>query len=175
MNVTAANTDRIRLLPLAVVAACAGALAVAFASEHLFGLDPCLLCHYQRAAYAAAGGLAMVGVFVRGGGRALMVALSAVAFLAGAGTAFYHVGVEQHWWEQTAACAGRPAGQSGLSVAELRQQMLAPPPKACDEVDWSLFGISLAGFNVLASLALAGACAAGVGALWKASSRVREA
>ena len=166
MNGSAATAGRVRLLPLAIVAACAGALAVAFASEHLFGLDPCLLCHYQRAAYAAAAGLAMVGVFARGNGRPIILALCAVAFLAGAGTAFYHVGVEQHWWEQTAACAGRPASLSGLSVAELRQQMLAPPPKACDEVDWSLFGISLAGFNVLASLALAGACAVGARISW---------
>ncbi|HIE20206.1 MAG TPA: disulfide bond formation protein B, partial [Rhodospirillales bacterium] len=42
------------------------------------------------------------------------------------------------------------------TVDELRQLLMqAKPVKACDEVDWTLFGLSMATYNVAFSLALA--------------------
>ncbi len=76
-----------------------------------------------------------------------------MAFLVGAGLAAFHVGVEQHWWAGTAEC-GANFGPAG-SVEELRRRLLAQAVVRCDEVAWSLFGISMAGYNFLLSLALA--------------------
>ena len=76
------------------------------------------------------------------------------AILTGAGIALYHVGVEQHWWAGPTACGG--GGQVPGSLAELGRMMNQPVPR-CDEPAWSLFGISMAGYNVFFSLILAAA------------------
>ena len=156
------------LLPLGILAAGVGGLATAFTAEHVFGLEPCALCLYQRWVYAAAAAFGVAALLVPTGRRRWVVVAAGAVFAGGAGLAFYHVGVEQHWWAQTAACAGK-VDLAGLTVEQLRSALQAPPPKPCDEVDWTLFGISLAGYNVLVSLALAAACFAGTRAPWAKS------
>jgi disulfide bond formation protein DsbB len=40
----------------------------------------------------------------------------------------------------------------------MKRQILGTAPVLCDRVQWSLFGVSLAGWNLLASLGMAAAC-----------------
>lgn len=156
-----AGVEWLRHMPMAILAASVGALAVAYIAEFVFGFEPCILCLYQRVPYAATGILAVLalGLPPRSGVRAASVALCGAVFLAGAGIAAYHLGVEQHWWAGTAACSG--ALPAEMTVEELQAQLAAKPPKPCDQVDWTLFGISFAGYNLMASLALAGFSLAG--------------
>jgi disulfide bond formation protein DsbB len=42
----------------------------------------------------------------------------------------------------------------------MRRQILTAQIVRCDEVQWSLYGVSLAGWNLLASLVMASICAA---------------
>ena len=82
----------------------------------------------------------------------LLAGLCALTFMVGAGFALFHVGVERHWWQS--ACAG--GGTLAKSPAELLAQLQSgPQPVPCDAVTASLFGFSLASYNILASLALA--------------------
>ena len=155
--------DRLRLAPPLIVAAGALALGTAFAAQYLGGLRPCILCLYQRYPYGVAIVLGLAGLALAGrpGALRLVLALAGLAFLASAAIAAFHVGVEQHWWQGTDACAG--AVVPGLTVEELKAQLLAAPIVRCDEVPWSLFGVSIAGWNLLyASLA-------GIAALWAAA------
>src|SRR5207244_6093546 len=76
--------------------------------------------------------------------------LLAAVFAVGAALAFYHVGVEQHWFAGPAACSG--AATAADTVEALKAQILRQQPVRCDEVAWSLGGISLAGWNLLASV-----------------------
>ncbi len=147
--------ERPHLLPAAVAVAGVGALAVALASQYWGGLEPCVLCIHQRYAHGAAAAVALLALFFPAQSAAWrgLVALGALAFLAGAAIAFFHVGVEQHWWRGTAECHA-PSFESGLSLEELREQMLNTRFVPCDEVPWALFGISMAGYNFLASLVL---------------------
>ena len=149
--------DRPRLLPAAIAAAGFGALALAFASQVWGGLDPCVLCIYQRYAHGAAGGLGLIALALaaRPRVRRLLVGLAGLVFLAGAAIALFHVGVEQHWWRGTAACHA-PAFDPDLTLEELREQMLGTRFVPCDVVRWALFGISMAGYNFLFSLGLGG-------------------
>ncbi|HJO73100.1 MAG TPA: disulfide bond formation protein B [Rhodospirillales bacterium] len=157
-----------RLIPLAILAASAGALGTAYVAEVVFGLEPCILCLYQRVPYAVTGVLAVLALSARPGTvQAATVGVCAVVFAAGAAVAFYHVGVEQHWWA-SAACGGELA--TDLSPADMIAQLSRPQPKTCDEVDWTLFGLSIATYNVFASLALAGAALAGARMLIKAKT-----
>ena len=78
-----------------------------------------------------------------------LLAAAAVAILVGAAVAGYQVGVEQSWWESS--CATPIAGDT---IEELRASLLEAPLVRCDEVAWSLWRISMAGWNALLSLVL---------------------
>jgi disulfide bond formation protein DsbB len=139
-----------------IVLASAGSLGSALISQFFFGLQPCVLCIYQRWPYVAAiilGGMAMMA----SGNprtRAILLVLCGGVFLTGAGIAAFHVGVEQHWWQGTAECTAQGLNQA-KTVEELRALLEKAPVVRCDEVAWSLFGISMAGYNLAVSLFLA--------------------
>lgn len=145
-----------RAAPALLALACLGALATALASQHWGGLNPCVLCIYQRYAYGAALAFAALAFVAAGNARArrLLLILTGLAFAAGGVIAAFHVGVEQKWWQGTAACHA-PQLPPGATAAQLREILLNRPFAPCDVVPWELFGISMAGFNVLASALLA--------------------
>ncbi|GGI67228.1 dihydroneopterin aldolase [Polymorphobacter multimanifer] len=134
--------------PAAIVLA--GGLALlggALAFEHLGGLVPCEMCIWQRQAIAAALVLATLALVLTS--RAV-AALAAVAMLGNAAIAGFHAGVEQKWWEGITRCATTP---SGGSTADIIGAILATPLVRCDAIPWSLFGISMAGWNfIIASI-----------------------
>ncbi|WP_372398224.1 disulfide bond formation protein B [Azospirillum sp. HJ39] len=146
--------DDPRVASLLLALASAGVLLSALFFQFVLDYQPCVLCIMQRWPYVAVMVFGLVTWLFRrwkGLGDALLVA-SGFALLAGAGIAAYHVGVEQHWWAGTSSCGGSvPAN----SLEALRAQVMAAPVTRCDEVAWSLFGISMAGYNVAISLALA--------------------
>lgn len=153
--------DAARLACVLLLLAGAGGLGAAFAAEHLFGIEPCILCFYQRIPYAIAGALGLAGLLAARPAwlRPALLAAAGLVFAAGATLAFYHVGIEQHWWGSIAGCSGGPIAP--LGPAELQAALTAPSSlKPCDRVDWRLFGLSLAGYNALLSLGLAAACLA---------------
>lgn len=129
----------------------AALLAGAFAFQYIGGLAPCALCLWQRWPHAAAVLIGILALFLPG--RALPL-LGMLAALATAAIGGFHVGVEMKWWEGLATCT---AGSiSGVSVGDLLDPNAAvAAPVRCDEVPWALFGISMAGWNMLISLALA--------------------
>ena len=149
----------LRHTPALIVLACLAALGTALLAQYVGGLPPCALCIWQRWAYGAAAAAGLAAMAARGRLRAALAALAGLAQLAGAGIAAFHVGVEQKWWEGLSTCTGSVG--AGLSLEELRAAIEAAPMVRCDEVPWSLFGLSIAGYNVLASLALAAFALAG--------------
>jgi disulfide bond formation protein DsbB len=136
----------------------AAMLAAAFAFEYFGGLRPCELCWWQRWAWFAALPPAIAAWLAPGRLPAALLGLAALATLAGAGIAFFHVGVELHWWRGTAACGS--AGPAA-SVEDLTRQLLGAPVVRCDQVPWSLLGISMAGWNGIVAL-VAGAASLAV-------------
>jgi disulfide bond formation protein DsbB len=134
----------------------AALLAGAFAFQHIGGLAPCALCLWQRWPHAAA---LAIGALALATGWRWPLALGALAALATAGIGGFHVGVEQGWWEGLQACtAGSIAGISTADLLDPSADVAAPV--RCDEVPWALAGISMAGWNLLISLGLAGVWAA---------------
>ena len=160
-----------RLVFALLLGASAAILAAAFASQYIGGLEPCVLCLYQRVPYGVVIALSGLGLVLSGlappprGVIAVLGGVCAAAFLVNAGIATFHVGVEQHWWQGTEACGA--AGTTARTIEQLRAQIFAAPVARCDEVPWSLFGISMAGYNVLASLVLAVASAIAARGMWR--------
>src|SRR5690606_33180580 len=138
---------------LLLAIASAAILLAALALQYLGGLPPCPLCIWQRWPYVALIALGLVGWRWR---PRAMLGLAALVLLGGAGIAAYHVGIEQGWWALPAGCV---AGGSAQTVEELRR-MLAEAPPACDQVGFTFLGLTLAGWNLVASLALAAGAAA---------------
>ncbi len=129
----------------------AALLGGALAFQYLGGISPCEMCLWQRWALVTALGLALLG-WALGHSRSVL-RLAALAVLAGAGIAVFHVGVEQHWWQGITSCAAAPITGS---TAEVMGQIMAQPLVRCDAIAWSLFGISMAGWNVLVSSVIGG-------------------
>jgi disulfide bond formation protein DsbB len=81
--------------------------------------------------------------------------LGALAALTSAGVGAFHFGVEMDWWQGLAQCSVNTL--SGVSATDLlNTDVTVGAPAACDKVAWSLFGISMPGWNVIASSLLAG-------------------
>ena len=139
-------------LPLLVLGASVIALATAFAAQYWGGLQPCVLCLYQRWPYAVAIALGLIALALPAYLKGWIVALAGLAFVVGGGIAVFHVGVEQGWWQGTSQCG---ASFTANSVDALRAQILKAPVVRCTDVAWSFDGISMAGFNVIASAILA--------------------
>jgi disulfide bond formation protein DsbB len=165
MKRTAVRHRLPRSLPLFVILVGVAALSAAFFAQYVGGLAPCPLCLWQRYPYGVAIVLGLVALILTerpAPGRAVL-ALAGLAFLASAGIAIFHVGVERHWWAGLASCSG--AIDLTLPADQLAKQLMDAPVVRCDRVAWSLFGLSIAGYNVLY------AGAAGLITLWAASRR----
>ena len=130
-------------------------LGAALASQYLGGLAPCKLCHYQRWPYmfTIAAGLAAWAMPRGSDYRRWMVVACGLAFAIGGAVAFYHAGVEYGWFIGPESCSG--TGPTPQTIEELRRQLLAQPVVRCDEPAWTMFGVSMAGYNFLASVGLA--------------------
>lgn len=145
-------TGRAALVLIVLVGA--GALAGAFVLQWGFGVKPCILCLYARVPYALLALTGAAGLLFAGDANTQrrLVGLCAAILLASAVLGGYHVGVEEHWWEAVTGCAVVPAAP--LSIENL-QAALQTPLKPCDQVDFRLAGLSLAGINALFSGGLA--------------------
>jgi disulfide bond formation protein DsbB len=152
-----------RGFPAFVLLASAAVLGAALLSQYWGGLMPCELCLYERWPWAAAIVIAFVATMV-GSRPALpwVAGLLALVFAAGSALAFYHVGVEQHWFAGPSACTA-PAGAAD-TVAALEAQLRHQQPVRCDQPAWTLFGVSLAGWDLVAALIMLGCCLA---TLWR--------
>jgi disulfide bond formation protein DsbB len=120
-----------------------------------FGLQPCILCLWQRAPFAATAALALLAWVWKPYKKqtALLLILCAGIYLSGMGLAVFHTGVERHWWVGTAGCSVHPL--NGTSPDDLREELLKTVTPRCDQIPWSLFGLSMANFNIVWSLCLA--------------------
>jgi len=137
-----------------ILIAAAGSLALlagAFAFQYFGGLIPCVLCLYQRWPHAAA---VLIGVLALRSKGAPLPYLGMLAALTTAAIGVYHAGVEQAWWEGLATCTVDTL--TGISGADLlNTDITVGAPVRCDAIPWQMIGISMAGWNAIASFGLA--------------------
>jgi disulfide bond formation protein DsbB len=150
-------TDGGRAFPIFVLVVSAAVILAVLLAQYWGRLAPCELCLTERWPWDVAIVIAFVAAMVGSRFALPWVALLLTAvFAVGNAIAVYHIGVEQHWLAGPSACtaaAGTPA-----TLEALRAQLLHQQPVRCDEPAWTLFGISLAGWNFLASLMMACIC-----------------
>ncbi len=127
----------------------------AFGFQHYGGLAPCKMCLWQRWPHAMAIILGL-GALLLGNARLYKPLCYAGALVAmtTAAIGIYHTGVERNWWEGPTSCTS--GGVGGVSAQDLLEQILAAPLIRCDEVAWEMLSLSMASWNALLSLILAG-------------------
>jgi disulfide bond formation protein DsbB len=143
---------------LAITAAAVATLAGAWFFQLVLDIRPCPLCLEQRYAYYLAIPLGALTALAAGKNapRSVLLAGLVILALAALGNAVlgtYHAGVEWGFWQGPTDCTG-PIGNLG-SAGSLLERLDTVKVIRCDEVQWRFLGLSLAGYNVLISLAMA--------------------
>lgn len=130
-------------LPLALMA---GALG----SQYIGGLVPCEMCMWQRWPHYAAIFAATLSFVVPPRPAQMLLVLVAGALIALSGAiGIFHAGVEYQWWDGITACSTTTAPGDPMAMLEAA---LRKPLVSCEIPQWTLLGISLAGFNAILSL-----------------------
>jgi disulfide bond formation protein DsbB len=132
-----------RILALLVPA---GLLGGALFSQYVGGLYPCEMCYWQRWPHGAAILLALIALMspLEAARTRMTVLLAALLIAVSGAIGVFHAGVELGWWEGITLCTA--------NGAKSLQDILDTPLIRCDQVQWSLLGISMAGWNAIISL-----------------------
>ncbi len=133
------NLGKARALAVLVPAALLGG---AYVAQYGFGLAPCEMCWWQRYPHFAALGIGALAYVLKPG--QVWAALAGLAILTSGAIGGFHAGVEYGWWEGITGCSALPSNIDVMNPA-------AAPLIRCDVAPWTLWGISLAGFNFLIS------------------------
>jgi disulfide bond formation protein DsbB len=139
---------------LIIIAISAGSLATAYFFQFVIGLQPCMLCLYQRIPHALEiilGFLAFFTAYKRKKPKksAFFILLASVLYFGSAVLALYHTGVEHHWWVSILEACTNPLISTGSK--DLLSQIEKAESVRCDSVPWQMFGISMAGYNAILS------------------------
>lgn len=159
------NSDTTGLIAIALAAGALLTLCGAWFFEFVLDIKPCPLCLEQRYAYYLAIPFAALTAIlaVKRAPRDVLIgafAIIALAMAANAGLGVYHSGVEWKFWQGPTECSGAAVnlGRAGDLLSRLDTVKVV----RCDDVQWRFLGLSLAGYNVLISLALAGLAMLGI-------------
>ncbi len=128
-----------------VLFAAGGSLALLLGAWafQLAGFAPCAMCLWQRWPHAAA---VAIGIVAYVSPVAAWLGAAAAATTSGIGV--FHTGVERGWWDGPSSCSGGGGLTGDLLSTDI------PDIVMCDEVAWSLAGLSMASWNAIASAAL---------------------
>lgn len=120
----------------------------ALISQYGFGLVPCEMCYWQRWPHEVAIVLALFSLpFLGMRAGPVLIVLAAGAIAVSGAIGIYHAGVEYDYWEGLTSCASATPGGFDMMTADVT------PVIRCDEAQWRLLGISLAGYNAILSFA----------------------
>lgn len=138
-----------RTFAIFILAVALATLSTTLIAEHFFDKEPCPFCLYQRIPFLLTGFLAIIILFLRRPSTLTphIFMLCGLIYLSGSGLAIYHVGLERLWW--SSECSGSLS--QNVTLEELRASLMQKAERSCDDVNWSIFGVSLATYNVFFS------------------------
>jgi len=127
-----------------------GLLIGALLFQYVGDMAPCKMCYWQR--YPHVGAIVIAGIILITG-IGVFAVLGLLSALITAGIGGFHAGVERGWWEGPQSCTSTSI--NNLSTEELLAQIMSAPMVRCDEIPWQMFGLSMAGWNMVVSICLA--------------------
>jgi protein dithiol:quinone oxidoreductase len=136
--------------------ACAALIAYALYAEHVLGLAPCPLCIFQRVAVIVIGVLFLLAALHHPGraGARVYTVLIGIASLAGIAIAARHIWIQAQPPGSVAACgADLNYMMDILPLTEVISKVLTGSGE-CGEMNWSLLGLSMPWWVLIALVAL---------------------
>ncbi len=129
------------------------ALSAAYFIQFILGHKPCNLCLIERIPYIASIILISL-VFILQKFERVIILLIGLFFLFGTIVSFYHVGIEQGYFNESLVC-NLTNFSNNLTNEQLLKE-LTEKPVSCKDVTFTVFGISLATFNTIISAVISG-------------------
>lgn len=134
---------------------CAIVFCIAMILEHGFGIVGCALCKYERLIILVGGFCAFLSLFLPHRHYRIGFIITSLIFIGGFGLSLYHVLIQQGILPLPSFCRPPSVG-SGMSIQDIRQQLLNTQFVPCNKITWSLFGLSLAAYNMMLTIGIAG-------------------
>ncbi|NCU45066.1 MAG: disulfide bond formation protein B [Candidatus Fonsibacter ubiquis] len=119
--------------------------------EFFLKVKPCILCIYQRYPYYIITFLSLI-YFLKKDLKIILILLIILTSLASITLSTYHVGIETGLIEETTSC--KTSLNNNLSKDAILKQLESNLASSCKEVNFKLFGFSLASINIILSLIL---------------------
>lgn len=127
-----------------------GVLITAYIMENYFGIQSCAMCKYERMFFAISIPITIIFYIInrwRNPGLLILCLL----FITSAAFAFYHVLIQLNILPLPAFC--KPIDiPLDISIEDAASMIMDTSYVPCNKITWSLFGISLAGYNFMLSL-----------------------
>ncbi len=124
-------------------------LSVAYIFEYGFGYLPCQLCLWQRLPWT---GIVIIGAIIVFYPQTTkyLLKICMLIMIISFGLAIFNAGIEYGFWTSLDDCSSNTelAVQASSLLHSLKNEAII----RCDEPAWTLFGISMTGYNALLSL-----------------------
>ena len=127
------------------------ALASAYFIEYILVYKPCNLCLIERWPYLIALIFIITNLIINKLEKIILIAL-AIIFAAATILSFYHVGIEQGFFDESLVCISND-GINSLNKEDILKE-LQKEVVSCKNVEFTFFGLSLATINAVISFVL---------------------
>ena len=127
------------------------ALVSAYFIEYVLGYKPCNLCLIERWPYLIATIFILTNLITNKIEKIILIIL-AIIFAAATILSFYHVGIEQGFFDESLVCISND-GINSLNKEDILKE-LQKEVVSCKNVEFTFFGLSLATINAVISFVL---------------------
>ena len=125
------------------------ALFFAYFVEHILGHQPCNLCLIERVPYGLSI-ILLILIFNLKKNQKFLILLLILTFIFSLAISFYHYGIEQGFFKESAVCGIKNFTEI-LTKEDLLKQ-LNEKTVSCKDVTFKIFGLSLTSINIVFSL-----------------------
>jgi len=131
------------------------ALLLAYISQYVFGLQPCILCHYQRIIFWLIALNSLIFLCIKSFKTQIIGQILAIILvLANIGVAGFHSGVERKIFFLGSCSAQNPELENIADLNLLLSALQKTNAVRCDQPQFKFFGLSMADYNVFYCLVL---------------------
>ena len=127
------------------------ALIAAYFIQYILGHKPCNLCLIERLPYISSLILALLSLILKKFEKIIFILL-ALIFISATIISFYHFGIEQGFFQESLVCSSDNE-INNLNKEDLLKE-LQKRTISCKDVNFRLFGLSLATINTIISFIL---------------------
>tara|TARA_B100001121_G_scaffold233605_1_gene207120 strand:+ start:318 stop:803 length:486 start_codon:yes stop_codon:yes gene_type:complete len=146
--------DNNKIILIAILIFSIVSLMMAYYIEYILGHKPCNLCLIERIPYFASV-IFLSLIFLLNKFQRIIAGIVMLFFIFGAIVSFYHVGIEQGFFDESLVC-NLDISQENLTRKDLLKQLESTPIISCKDVTFRFFGFSLATINTIMSIILSG-------------------